>query len=821
MKQAVRSWRARTFLLAFGIAAALLAPSPVQTAITPIGAALIHSGTATVWDPESAYNPINQVVLVVFNANDQGPWGQFLDINGNPIGGQFLIVNGVNGQFPKVAARTTANGGFMVTYWANGGKYAAFVLPGSPTQLSGPVLIDAADLERESSGMAYAADYDAFIVTYPKQFATYIAGVRPTLQVLPGFKTTVLTGECSGAEVLNKPEFAYDPIAHRGLVAGWRDASECGGSNGGIWTRLISFDGTNFGNLNLGEQWLSKGSYDEDLRVAFNPVTTSFVVAWSRLGGSTRSILRGRVDVNGNVTTAATILPPNLTNASPGDDAFNQVALAYNTTTNRFLVAMRGNDSGGSPKAPAYSLELDANGDAVPGTLAEFLPHSPAGVDGPSRPFPSVIPIPGTNQFLIVVKAGTTNREELDMWSARVAADGATGSGWPTSASSGGGGGGGSTPPPPPPPSTKTLTIVRPTGGTILGKDIYCGDGGALCSKAFATGALVELVAIPSSGSVTFSGYTGGCSASFTIAADMTCTATFTSSSGSGGGGGGGSTPPPPPPPGNGTLVITKPTGGTITGPAINCGDGGSACQVSFPNGMPIQLGIAASSGFSFGGWVGCSGGFAIVSGTVTCGATFNAVAGSGGSGGSGGTGGSGASGASGSGTPMLVITKPTGGTITGPAIFCGDLGSQCQVALPNGMTIGLDVIVSPGSSFTGWVGCPNGVIAINGTTTCGATFSGSSSGSGGSGGSGGLNQLNIVNPGTGGGGGVVVADGIACTPGNGGVCSMTVATPKAIVLTPAPFPGFVFGGWVGTGCSNVMTISGTFTCTANFNRVQ
>jgi TIR domain/Divergent InlB B-repeat domain len=78
-------------------------------------------------------------------------------------------------------------------------------------------------------------------------------------------------------------------------------------------------------------------------------------------------------------------------------------------------------------------------------------------------------------------------------------------------------------------PPTWSLTIVKPQGGTIIGKNgILCGTHGSNCSVNLPEGEPVTLQALSDAGH-TFVKYTGDCSAkgATTMAGDRTCSATF------------------------------------------------------------------------------------------------------------------------------------------------------------------------------------------------------------------------------------------------------------------------------------------------------
>ena len=159
-------------------------------------------------------------------------------------------------------------------------------------------------------------------------------------------------------------------------------------------------------------------------------------------------------------------------------------------------------------------------------------------------------------------------------------------------------------------------------------------------------------------------------------------------------------------------LTITKPTGGTVTGPGIRCGTGGSQCSTTVATGEPIELATDADKGFVWTGYTGdCApAGRASMDGPKTCGATFGPVV-------DGGT------------APVtfrLTVTKPEGGTVVvAGGILCGTAGSTCSADIPTGVPVSLTAQADDGYSFDQFTGdCPStGEMTMSSAKTCGAVF--------------------------------------------------------------------------------------------------
>ena len=159
------------------------------------------------------------------------------------------------------------------------------------------------------------------------------------------------------------------------------------------------------------------------------------------------------------------------------------------------------------------------------------------------------------------------------------------------------------------------------------------------------------------------------------------------------------------------TLTINKPTGGTITGPDIECGTRGSRCVTTVKTGEPIELNNEPDKDYVFSGYTGdCApAGRTAMTERRTCGATFDRVV-----------------------TPppavafRLTILKPEGGTVVGAGgILCGTNGSTCTADIPSGVPVSLKAEADDGFAWQQFTGdCPStGEMTMTSAKTCGVTF--------------------------------------------------------------------------------------------------
>jgi uncharacterized repeat protein (TIGR02543 family) len=137
-----------------------------------------------------------------------------------------------------------------------------------------------------------------------------------------------------------------------------------------------------------------------------------------------------------------------------------------------------------------------------------------------------------------------------------------------------------------------TLTVTKPTHGTVTGVGIICGTAGSTCTGTYDYGTVVALTATPDTG-YDFGGWSGDCTGtgacSVTMTAAHTVGATFTIQ--------------------RYTLTVTKPAHGTIAATGINCGTGGSDCTETYDYGTVVPLTATPDASYGLRSWSGvCTG---------------------------------------------------------------------------------------------------------------------------------------------------------------------------------------------------------------------
>jgi len=351
-------------------------------------------------------------------------------------------------------------------------------------------------------------------------------------------------------------------------------------------------------------------------------------------------------------------------------------------------------------------------------------------------------------------------------------------------------------PPPPPPPSsppslppTVSYKLALEKAGTGRGTvssepaGIECGSD---CLQYYTSDTEITLTVTPATGS-SFVGWEGEhCANSFTLMADMNCTALFDKTlprytlklnqAGTGAG-----------------QVSSTPTG-------IECG---SDCSASYTDGTKVSLTATPETGSSFAGWRGdkCSKSFTI-EGDMDCTALFNTETLS----------------SSPSSSYMLTLNKAGSGLGQVSSTPIGiDCGSDCTASYTDGIQVSLTATPETGSNFAGWRGdkCSNS-FTIEADMDCTAIFntelqpeSQPSSSSPSS-----SYTLTLNKAGSGLGQVSSTPIGIEC----GSDCTASYTDGTQVSLTATPETGSTFAGWRGDNCSELITLTADMACTATFN---
>ncbi len=325
-------------------------------------------------------------------------------------------------------------------------------------------------------------------------------------------------------------------------------------------------------------------------------------------------------------------------------------------------------------------------------------------------------------------------------------------------------------------------TVTVPVG---LGSGIDCGSR---CTEQYLYAASIKMMATPDSNSV-FTGWSGsGCSDSFLITEDKSCTAHFEqlpdsysltiNKTGTGSG-----------------EISSQPTG-------IHCG---TQCSANYARGVVVTLTASAQSGSSFEGWSGaCSGSHSSTSVTLnadqSCTATFKTIP-----------------------APpppppappepspptvsyKLALKKAGTGSGTVSSEPAGiECGSDCLQYYTGDTEITLSVTAATGSSFVGWEGehCANS-FTIMADMNCTAIFDKTLP----------RYTLKLNQAGTGAGQVSSTPTGIEC----GSDCTASYTEDTQVSLTATPETGSSFAGWRGDKCSKSFTIQADMDCTAIFN---
>lgn len=138
---------------------------------------------------------------------------------------------------------------------------------------------------------------------------------------------------------------------------------------------------------------------------------------------------------------------------------------------------------------------------------------------------------------------------------------------------------------------------------------------------------------------------------------------------------------------------------------------------------------------------------------------------------------------------PVLTVTRPEGGTVTGAGLNCGSRGSTCAVTLRNDEAVELQVAADAGFLFVGYTGdcAPAGRTTMAGPRTCGATFERESVQAA-------TTQTLTIDPPT---GGTVLGIDIKCGS-QGTACSAALPNGVPVTLSAQADAGYAFGNFTG-----------------------
>lgn len=230
-----------------------------------------------------------------------------------------------------------------------------------------------------------------------------------------------------------------------------------------------------------------------------------------------------------------------------------------------------------------------------------------------------------------------------------------------------------------------------PAGGATAGID--CGGGTHACQRAFAANDRVRLTAftIPPYHVVTWTGCdeVAPFDCTVTMSAARAVSVAFSVA-------------------GVSLRVSPAPVNGSVSGPGIDCGRASptNICEAGSPIDQPVTLTAMPPRGYDVGSWTGCDS----VSGTqctVTMGSartvsvTFTLT-----------------------GAALVVSPRSTTGTVSGPDIDCGPIGTRCDAAFAPGDVVFLTAmppLAATGYRRVTWTGCET-VNELQCTTRLGTT---------------------------------------------------------------------------------------------------
>ena len=342
-----------------------LSVSTDATITRAIGPTTLMSDSLLFIKFDIAFDSANQVYLQVWGTQGTGPTkGQFLNIDGMPIGGVFPIsVGGHQAGWARVEYSPQQQR-FLVVYTklvsaspAFNERTARYVTysNGSPV-FSNEILIDFyAGHPGDATGLAYSPAAGKFFVTWWKN-----AGSFPQSFVAAVDASGVVT---SRWQVTNPNDGQSDPeIAcnsqGRCLIVGWAWSVITGANT--TWARFV--DGPEAIPAGDTSFLMDPFPLQGNIVVAYNPNTGGFQTAFVR---NYKEIWGNTININGGAGAPYLIKASFNSNVDGG--GFGTIDISYNTGTASFLVAMA------SWTGYTCAQELNATGAPIPSSF-DLLP---------------------------------------------------------------------------------------------------------------------------------------------------------------------------------------------------------------------------------------------------------------------------------------------------------------------------------------------------------------------------------------------------------------------------------------------------------------
>lgn len=350
MNKAFRSLTLATTLTLF--VAAVGEAAAVRAGATTIAIASATRGSAV------AYDSINHVYLVVSTFGMLR--GRFVDTNGVPLGGAFVIQSSGNfTHFPGLTFSPDAdggNGGFLVVWHESDQVNAASIHArivsyrvGGPS--SGDTILDQqGSFWEQYPGIAYSTFSHEFLVTWTR-YGWGVRGLRVGNNAAPKAPVFIVT-QINQSE--GNPSVSYSPASDCFVVVwkGYIDAS----LTGYVDARLIQAGTNNLLGAAATRVGAGGGTYITD--VTYQSATNQFMVTWYRDAGGSAKTTLGRL-MNTNLSPAGNVIA-----LSSLWKAYDGLGIAYNPISNTFFMISH-DGRGLLSSVEDGGVELDSSGTPI------------------------------------------------------------------------------------------------------------------------------------------------------------------------------------------------------------------------------------------------------------------------------------------------------------------------------------------------------------------------------------------------------------------------------------------------------------------------
>ncbi len=371
----------------------------------------ILSSSLNLGSPNVAFDEQNKVYLVAYESSGE-LYGIFLDKDGSAIGQPFSIGSLAGTIFGVKVAWGGETFAVFYTVGTSGNDYAKANLvkyvPGQQPQISSDIVVDTLKGKRDKwrgTSVAYSPSTGYFLASwYNSNNAntysnghSYIRGIKLDETLT---QTIQLTDRAPSFQncLYATPHIAVDPSSGTAIVVGHRDPTnddDCKNKPAN-WYRLIDTSTM----IALGQTgYTASASAVPSQSVAFSGSINKFLIVWSKQVSGAGTISGQAVALDGQIDQDYTIKTADTSNSDRLDDNLGLYTVSYNKGSNKFLIAMRGDDTPQTNgEAPVYIMAMNGDGSPISNTFMKLSNQMN------NQPSTDIAANPLDKQFLVVYR---------------------------------------------------------------------------------------------------------------------------------------------------------------------------------------------------------------------------------------------------------------------------------------------------------------------------------------------------------------------------------------------------------------------------------